>query len=826
VRSSINDYGVTTTGSSPGAANGTHSNYMDPARQQAAGGRFYAAAPKGAAAYPPSAARRAMQTTATDGQHHANEQAMQRRYRSKSSYNIYAATPRPPMSSSRYNSSNNNGERYNNSSSIYSPGHMLVPHSAAADQPPKLPPRDFVVAKRSAAAQKSKSSGNISGNGNYHHDDQSENIYSTRLAMLGEQAAGQLGPSAAAMDDADKPAPGSTSGPPVEAQAPAKPAQRKPKRNRFLESLKAPLELAKSSGRSASVLSVPVSSAASELTTGGPPEVAGGKKSAKTKGAAGGNGNGFSKAKNIRSFLGVGKSGKQASGAAGESNYVHAAANETTAPASRRPAGATKSKSSNNKQHDGGVDSAVDSSDELDNGHHRALASSPAASYNDLDIPTPDYETDENIYALDDACNNYIASADGKSGKSKPKSGTCSRARRYSTSNNNNNGHEHDHNHNHDDQPETSHAGPPPKDDLYYSGFRAHVPQHHHSHLHPLGSSTMGRANEQQLACDQAPASAANSRYLMRTSRMLAAKMSGRDLIYGSTLGLQQQRSALAAGARYRSASMQRHYPGGAGSRSQQRLAGGGSQLYDADCENPYAMSAGFGSALSAGGPLDEPLGGGGQPSAHYGVTTASSCIGGAGTGQRGSISKLAQSRGLLAGHQPDLGRSSSGIYGLNSGSSSSEYADWQPQVRKVNSSGYLNSVFKSHQQLGKLVAAPDGQLAPPNGSGGSNNNNNSNNVKTTYHASNDTSKTGTQVRNYAARSLKSTQVMSQEGGAKPAAPSAPAGKKQSAASVLNGPAYRSYDSSNGKWPPAELHRSARLRCEPRSRQPIKPPTN
>lgn len=43
-----------------------------------------------------------------------------------------------------------------------------------------------------------------------------------------------------------------------------------------------------------------------------------------------------------------------------------------------------------------------------------------------------------------------------------------------------------------------------------------------------------------------------------------------------------------------------------------------------------------------------------------------------------------------------DLGRSSSGIYGNNSSSSSSDYVYWQPALRKGSSSGYLNSVFRT----------------------------------------------------------------------------------------------------------------------------------
>lgn len=753
VRSSINDYGTTSTKNM--------SNYIESTQSQQPmhSSRFYGA-PKNL--YPGSTAVNSSRHNGladqTNGQ--GQNELMMQRNRSKSNYYIYGPTTKP-ATASRYN----NSERYNNNSSIYSPGHMLVPHSADHSVPPKLPPRDFVGTKK-GAGQRSKSSSNLNYDDNNmksKYDDQSENIYSTGLAT--DQ--GQLG----SVDEKDTSAE-IQSGANQAATKGAAVGQRKTKRNRFLESLKMPLELAKS-GRSSSVLGVP------QATSGGVGEqlqmssgsAADGKgKSGKNKSGAGG---AISKTKNLRSFLGVGSKSK--SSASDDSNYVHL----TDGQAPTKLAPSTKL-----KRHDSGeADSVVDSNEEIDDSHHVITNSSasPDASYNDLDIPTPDYETDENIYALEDGCNNYQTNGhkSAKANKQQGKNGTNVRARRYSTSNNNNN--------------IDSELGQmkAPKDDLYYSGFRAHVPQHHHPHQH--GSSTMARTSD-QMSCMNGPRGGGdplgpgNSRYLMRTSRMLAAKMNGREMIYGSTLGLQQQQQPSLTGSRYRSASMQRYYP--ATSRSNQRLASS-SHMYDADLENPYAMSACLGSMVSAGGPLDDS-----GPAIHYGVTTASSCIGGA--GRRRSISKLmpAPARGSIASgsNQLDIGRSSSGIYGINSGSSSSEYADWQPQVRKGNSSGYLNSIFKS--QLNKVATTgqpalgSNPQMEPLN-----NNNNNSGKTAHGYNNNlNETSKTSSQVRNYASRTLKSTQVMNQE------STNTVANKKQTAtSSVINGPDYRSYDSSNGK---------------------------
>lgn len=670
VRSSINDYGTTSTKNMSSHGYSEH-GYMESNQLSQPPTRSY-----GKSLYPNS------NDQALDQANPSSIQAQ--RNRAKSKYNIYGPTSKPP-GASRYNgnsNNNSNNERYNNNSSIYSPGHMLVPHSGDHSVPPKLPPRDFVGKK----SQKSKSSSNL----NYEDTDnvkqhQSENIYSTGL--VDDMAA----------NSEITPKPG---------------GQRKIKRNRFLDSLKAPLELAKSN-KSASVLDVPKSVSNGIGADGDQSMLEQTKKSGKSK-----TGGGFSRAKNLRSFLGVGSSGgsKSKSSASDDSNYVQVGDNLPT-----KHANSTAKLKQKKQQTE--ADSVVDSNEEIDD-HHQAitnLSSSPDASYNDLDIPTPDYETDENIYALDNGCNNYAKNAAPSrlAGKQKmmikqqqqqqSKNGSANvKTRRYSSSNHNNNNNELA-----QDQMDQMKA---PKDDLYYSGFRAHVPKHHY------GSSTMARAEHQMPfvgRVDDLPQQSANNRYLMRTNRMLAAKMNasgGRDLIYGSTLGLKQQQQPSLTGSRYRSASMQRYY---SGALTNQRLGPGANQMYDPDLENPYAMSAsGLNSIVSAGGGM--PLDDFGHQTSHYGISTASSCIGGA--GRRRSISKqLPIPLGRVGGsngNYHDIGRSSSGIYGINSGSSSSEYADFQPQVRKVNSSGYLNSIFKGHHQPNKptpndLLLSPFDQTNP-----------------------------------------------------------------------------------------------------------------
>ena len=151
---------------------------------------------------------------------------------------------------------------------------MLVPPSGDHSVPPKLPPRDF-VAKR----VKSKSSSNVNNSfGEIPQMDQmlqpncdgtNENIYSTRDEL------------------------NITSHDTTEAVK----IVRKTKKNRFLESLKAPLELAKSS-RSASVMGAPTGVASNKVAANQKSDdklenPTPKKASSKTK-------------RNLRSFLGVG----------------------------------------------------------------------------------------------------------------------------------------------------------------------------------------------------------------------------------------------------------------------------------------------------------------------------------------------------------------------------------------------------------------------------------------------------------------------------------------------------------------------------------------
>lgn len=679
------------------------------------------------------------------------------KHRSKSNCNIYGA-PVSNQASQR--------DRYNNSSSIYSPGHMLVP---PADHPPKLPPRDFVK------KTKSKSSSNV----NYdemtrkvnNDNPNEEDIYSTGLVQSGDAAGG----AASALE--------SNIGGKV----------RKTKKNRFLESLKAPLELAKSSAasnRSASVLGAPIGSGAAntESNNNGIKEDSNNKSksSSKTKG--------FTKsgAKNLKSFLGVSKSAKSNNKdtISDDSNYVHV---DGSVLKSR-----SKSGSNDNSVE---VDSVVDSNEEIDDSQQVATNSSSSASYNDLDIPTPDYETDENIYAIEDVDYNTRTVGGGFS-TSENKNG-----RR--TSSNSTNG-------------KKASSKAHQKEDLYYSGFLAHVPQNSYAASHANGnmrsasSIGLGKLANKQLIdgshfvdnnnAKTMSSSSCNtresSRFVMhKNARMLnASKLSGRDMIYGSTTGLPSM-----AGTRYRSASMQRYYPR-SGSGQQQHLqqqhqahqyhqvdVNGKSEMYnpnDLESENPYAIS---GSQADVQG--------------HYGVTGVT----GAGHRRR-SASKVGAAAGILpfaggninrvashiANSNYDIGRSSSGIYGNNSSSSSSDYTDWHPQMRKVNSSGYLNSIFKSH------LSSP---VDPFNHQSNAlkNNNNNitmaSNRTNASYVGNNNSKQLlqqqqQQQPRNGTSRTLKTSSRQSTTS----ASLSKQQQQKQVASSVVNGPTYRSYDSSNGEF--------------------------
>lgn len=178
------------------------------------------------------------------------------------------------------------------------------------------------------------------------------------------------------------------------------------------------------------------------------------------------------------------------------------------------------------------------------------------------------------------------------------------------------------------------------------------------------------------------------------------------------------------SGSRYRSASMQRYHASSlTASRSQYQVGLMGSRAA------AYAGSPHYGSGIAT--TCDDPYG------THYNSTVANhlidpqghyGIIGGGGCNnwrrpssrvgslaqlhhqqqhQQQKISYLQSSQNRSS--QYDVGRSSSGIYGNNSSSSnSSDYADWQPQMRKVNSGGYLNSIFKSHL----ISSAPMGVAA------------------------------------------------------------------------------------------------------------------
>lgn len=644
--------------------------------------------------------------------------------------------------------------RYNHSSSIYSPGHMLIPPTIAGDPvPPKLPPRRDLGARRA----KFKSSSSVYNQDQeqrdfLNHDD--ENIYSTGL--------------------------GATNG-----QAPNEASKvRKSKRNRFLESLKAPLELAKGGNRSnSSSVDVPELNPSVEDSN---------KTGAKSKGFA------KSGSRNLRSLLGVKGKTKDNNLA----NNLDEQANYEQTPAGEILNKATVLQDSSSKEApsraDGAeIDSAVDSNEDLDERLDSQQQQQPAAvaklsssnSFNDLDIPTPDYETDENIYALDET--NYEAGeaqvsrrAGGSSGNLQSKgskqagqTGGKSGARTQSRSS---------------------------KYDLYYSGYRAHVPA---KNMAPSGNPIGGRSvfaervsKSGSLLEDNLCSVGAQKSHSRAPS---LAKMSVlREPIYGSSNVL------TSGGSRYRSASMQRYLP---------RLQGPAmrsahSEMYqELELENPYAIGGptvggsvhdvyyGYNTGTPAGAQRRSSKKNSAIQASLYGINT---CMG----------STLQRSGACAAISNYDIGRSSSGIYGINSSSSSSDYADWQPQIRKVNSSGYLNSIFKNHrsspietfathqplnssasktnhnsnnnQANNSATGSNNGsQLAALKGvynnksAGNNHNNNNNNNIKQPLlHKNQQTSRT---FRSSRQASSVSKQV------------------QQSQAS--NEPAFRSYDSSNGK---------------------------
>lgn len=772
VKSSINDYSTTSTKNI--------SSFMDNNQQQQHQ-RYYGASRR-AEMY---AHKKELSRTNDN-----NNQILENmKLRSKSNCNIYG----PPVSNvgSRYinNSSNNN------SSSIYSPGHMLVPPTAS-DHPPKLPPRDFVK------KTKSKSSSNVNyddlminqNNNNklmLNGDHHSESIYST-----GVEQSQQLD---------------NNGGVKV----------RKTKKNRFLESLKAPLELAKSSSnRSASVMGTPVQAQPinDNLMNGGAdskgtddPQTKLSSKNSKTKG-------GFTKtgAKNLKSFLGVKSSSSKLNNSSGkdttsdDSNYVHV----------DHDGGLVKDASRSNVE----VDSVVDSNEDMDDSQQVATNSSSSASFNDLDIPTPDYETDENIYALEDSNyrefnTNENSSSSNNSRKVSSNIGGKNNNLLKGKSNRNN------------------------KEDLYYSGFLAHVPTQATNHYAPttgaglrsassigVGSAGVGGGGK-YLDCSGSAIvdnkSSCNtrekSRFVMhRNARLLnASKLSGRDMIYGSTTGLSS-----IAGSRYRSASMQRYYPRNSSQhinhlqqqthqyhqqqadlmiakQQQQRDRKLGADLYDPDhdLEDPYAMN---GSVVDAQG--------------HYGIThgvvggvhrrrLSSSKVNGilpygnnninGNTNNALSLHRVSSS---MANSNYDIGRSSSGIYGNNSSSSSSDYADWHPQMRKVNSSGYLNSIFKNH------ISSPVDPFNSHHHNQHSNMLKNNNSTKPALSSGTNVYNKQTlqqqqqQQRNGTPKTMKSSSRQTPSSiGLSKQQQQKQAQTQQVAPSIVNGPTYRSYDSSNGK---------------------------
>lgn len=779
VKSSINDYGTTSTknisslmdsSSTPG--NVRHHNHHHQGNHHQLPSRYYGASK----AY----ARRQELGSST------SRQPDIMRHRSKSNYDIYGPAPTTTTTTTG-NPKGARHERYNNSSSIYSPGHMLVP-PPGDPVPPKLPPRDFLAKKAAASSSssRSKSSTNVydastNGVSSSSFDLTNDNNNCENIYSVGNQPV--------------------TSGAPDGHVEKVAVVSRKAKKNRFLESLKAPLELAKSSStsstsnRSASVLGAPFSAAPYDHHQAGQVDLAAsGKKSASSKTKSG-----FSKAKNLRSFLGVGSKSKEAS------DYVDG---DKTKLRTGKTKGSSKvaSSSSNGSAQ---ADSVVDPNEDLDEsqqvlGNSSSSAVNSTASYNDLDIPTPDYETDENIYALEGGFDNhhqqqhpqqrtrrYSASQKESSRGLGHQSASKSTPGRQTSSGNRNN-----------------------KDDLYYSGFRAHIPKNSasSSSLSANGkptttmatSSTKPAQSGKLLQSNQVPTSSPGAmmnnnhahhindnnnndkmscnvgsareggRYLSQTSqRMMSTnKVSGRELIYGSTTGISA--SSATTGSRYRSASMQRLYP----RPSQASLMMSTSHrshnemYYEPDGENPYGLiGAPPASTMQPVVDVD------GARVGHYGVggrRRQPATVGGPGA-------RVASS---MAAANYDIGRSSSGIYGNNSGSSSSDYADWHPQMRKVNSSGYLNSIFK-HQQQQPVGSAssqlvldpyePPGKAAPPLRY------TNNNNLKM-------------QTNNKTSRTLKSMGA-----GSRPASTLAKQAH-QVTSSVINGPAYRSYDSSNGKF--------------------------
>jgi len=990
VKSSINDYGSLSTKDISSAS------YLESGNQPARS-RLYAGPKDGQPTrrtsahqlhpqpYPAGqqqqqqASRQRSQLAASNKYQQQAEMARLRSSRSQS--NIYgqtAAAGRVP----NQRSGALRAERYNNSSSIYSPGHMLMAAGPARDLlPPKLPPRDFV-------GKKSRSKSLVAPNGPNFASEQEQQNLQIRGGQppANEETVYSSSPVANKPRTAQPPLPPPPKGS-LPAESAAKPA-RKSKKNRFLESLKAPLELAKSS-RSASVMGAPYE--AQQNSSSGLEQSsliessAKGKMSKASSVVASVASNGHSKAsksggvftksgaKNLRSFLGVGggkSSNKEPVGA--HEFELGDAKRALGQPLKRTSKSGAQITSLASKAKDNGdeADSVVDASEEIDDSQLMATNSnsnSSTASYNDLDIPTPDYGTDENIYSLDNnnsslMLNSLMMGQQGEQenkGKLKKGSSTTgangqkvassNRVRRFSTSqkedlmvygNNlskSNNAH-------HLEGARRS------KDDLYFSGFLAHVPQNIYGHtssspnrrlagsqtrlnstqqrLNGRSSSTLMQSYANSMANhnnnnDTANNNAANGslladepllpslrhgnagnaaksnsgnnnnnnnnngghgkprqahsvksgnnnephtgRYPYRQGRVGApagVSAGAREMIYGSAIGL-----TTATGLRYRSASMQRHYQTSAksshyhmpgASSSQQQLYPNGSRHQRSHpgemhhsldmIENPYATSGppddvpvdydlDYDDHL--GEELDEELHGReqdeeeqeeeeqGPEEGHYGL------LGGMLTSRR----RLEKKSIVGAAHQQaapvdslpnenayDMGRSSSGIYGNNSSSSSCDYADWHPQVRKVNSSGYLNSIFKTsanqNNALNGLSAQSDllanSQLTKPL------KDNNSSKLNTsvsaygyTRNSSNNNNKGGnnnnlaakpSSRQNYSSKAMKSSinqpETNNKNKGKKSNSncnPRLNALVQESENLVNTTQAYRSYDSSNGK---------------------------
>lgn len=732
----------------------------------------------------------------------------------------------PLMSRLQQPHHNNNSRAYHNNTSIYSPGHMLVPPPGDTGKPPKLPPRDFSKMTNGVSQPTSK---------HLHQRVDKDNQAKATKQLVKKKPAREeeiysVGLINHTNDQPSAGQPTTTTG--SCNQDEQKSGKSKSKKSKsFLESLKGPL--AKSSSSSASPASAgaksnsnpnpnqkPDSTPKAEVSNQNQKLVAP-KKSSKNS---------------LKSFLGVKSSSSSNSNSNNNSNLQSSEISKNGGLSSKQQQMINNKNNpvpqvnSTTKPLDQGaeveVDSVVDSNEE-----QSPAATSRSSSFNDdLDIPTPDYETDENIYAI------------GSQQHSQQQYSSSSQRLNYKK--------------NHYNRHQTA-------EDLYYSGYSAHTGQqlggysgcsehalyeasgpdhqqynsvemlkasdpshrmmhnhHHHQQQHQQQQMICRSQSQQKLAMPRE-----NSRFMLH-KKMLACSRSGpgaelgarsvcgagkpamsrlgdRSSIYGSTLGIAAScvggagpaRSVMGVpssglnpsrGSHYRSASMQRCY-------SQQRFP---TTTHQQGSNNNYGFSststkypsssmhyAAYGPAADC--PLEDiygPIGHHRHQQSHYaaggyGQTTANyaaSMLGVSSAQQqqmhhyklrRRSVSRsganynssygtgFVQSGArypALVGGGPvaampsccsqsnanainyDIGRSSSGIYGNNGSSSSSSdsYADWQPPnnhhhnrqpplihtpIRKVNSSGYLNSIFKNTHNL---IVAPNNK-----------NNNNNNNI-------------------------------------------------------------------------------------------------